>query len=75
MVNLRPIGKAIKGEVPQVVRIARRNVDQKIVAAGNVKDTSHLGELDHVLAEGVDQIPRVLAQTHRDHRFETNADR
>jgi hypothetical protein len=75
VVDLRAIRKAVEGEVPEVVRIARRDVHQEVVSAGDVEDTSHLGELDHVGPERVDQIPRVLPKANCDQRFETDADR
>ena len=50
-------------------------MNQEIVAPGHVEDTSNLGELDHVVAEGVHDVSRVLAQADRDHGLETDAER
>jgi hypothetical protein len=75
MINLGAGRETVESEVSQVVRITRHDVNEKIVAASHVENAPHLWERDHVVAERVDNIPRVLAQTHRDHRFEPDTNR
>jgi len=75
MVNLRPGGEAIEGKVSQVIRVAHGHVNQEVVAPGHVEDASNLGQLGHVVAEGVHDVSRVLAQADRDHGLEPDAER
>jgi hypothetical protein len=75
MIDLGAGRETVESEISQVIRITRRDVNEKIVAAGHVENAPHLGELDHVVAERVDKIPRVVAQTHSDHRFQPDTNR
>lgn len=53
-----------------MVRVPDRDVNEKIVTTGDVKNTAHLSQVGHVPSERVHNVPRVSAQPDRDHRFE-----
>jgi hypothetical protein len=75
VVDLRPGGEAIEGEVPQVIRVAHGHVNQEVVAPGHVEDASDLRQLRNVVAEGIHDVSRVFPQADRDHRLEPDAER
>ena len=73
VINLWTVGEAVEREVPQVVRIAYRNVDQEVVTTRNMEYASHLRQLDDIILKRVHQIARVLSKTDRDQRLESDA--
>ncbi len=57
-----------------MVRISGRDMNQEIIASSHVKDAPDLRQFDDIRPKRIHQVPRVLSEANRDHRFETNAE-
>jgi hypothetical protein len=68
--NLLARGEGRHRQVAQVFRVARPDVGQEIDRPGHVVKAHHLGQVQRVLAKGLDVRLVVPLQPHRDHRLQ-----